>query len=295
MDLNLLTALNVLLAEGSVTGAAQKLGLSVSAMSRTLTRLRNSTGDPLLVRAGRKLVLTPHAAALRDRVHSVTTEARSVLGPARTDLDVASLEITFTVRGGESFVEMLSSALVATITKAAPRARLRFVPKHDTDPYGLREGQIDLEIGRRVTSGPEVCTRLLFRDKYVAVARSGHPIFAAGGKGLAACGYVVSAQPLEGFDPGQAVRVVVPGFPDAIRVASDSDLVAIVPQSSLGNALVKDQATRLGVRSFDIPGRVANFPIFAMWHPRLDADAAQRWFRQQVFALCRRAYPDKKD
>jgi len=295
MDLNLLTALNVLLAEGSVTAAAQKLGLSVSAMSRTLTRLRNSTGDPLLVRAGRKLVLTPHAAALRDRVRSVTSEARTVLGPARTELDVASLDTTFTVRGGESFVEMLSSALVATIGKAAPRVRLRFVPKHDTDPYGLREGQIDLEIGRRVTSGPEVCARLLFRDKYVAVARRGHPIFAAGAKALAGCGYVVSAQPLEGLDPGPAVRVVVPGFPDAIRVAANSDLLAIVPRSSLGNALVKDHCARRGVRSFDIPGRVADFPVRAMWHPRLDADAAQRWFRQQVFALCKRAYPDKKD
>ncbi len=66
MDLNLLTALDALLAEASVTGAARKLGLSVSATSRTLTRLRASTGDPLLVRAGRRLVLTPHAAALRE-------------------------------------------------------------------------------------------------------------------------------------------------------------------------------------------------------------------------------------
>jgi DNA-binding transcriptional LysR family regulator len=292
MDLNLLTALDVLLAEGSVTVAARKLGLSISAMSRTLTRLRTSTGDPLLVRAGRKLVLTPHAAALRDRVHSVTREARTLLVPARTELDVASLDTTFTIRGGASLVEMLASALVAIITEAAPHVRLRFVPKHDTDPHGLREGQIDLEIGRRVTTGPEVCTELLFRDKYVAVARVGHPLFAAGARRLAAYGYVVSAQPLEGLDPGVAVRVVVPGFPDAIRVAAHSELVAIVPRSSLGNALVKGEPARLGVRSLEIPGRVPDFPIWAMWHPRLDADAAQRWFRQQVIALCKRAYPD---
>jgi CxxC motif-containing protein (DUF1111 family) len=70
VDLNLLTALDVLLTEGSVTGAARRLGLSSSAMSRTLTRLRVSTSDPLLVRAGRGLVPTPHAAALRDRVQN---------------------------------------------------------------------------------------------------------------------------------------------------------------------------------------------------------------------------------
>jgi DNA-binding transcriptional LysR family regulator len=84
VDLNLLTALDVLLTEGSVTGAARRLGLSSSAMSRTLTRLRASTGDLLLVRAGCGLVPTPHAAALRDRVHSPTNEVRTVLRPTKT-------------------------------------------------------------------------------------------------------------------------------------------------------------------------------------------------------------------
>jgi DNA-binding transcriptional LysR family regulator len=210
-----------------------------------------------------------------------------VLGPARAELDAASLDTTFTIRGGESFVEMLSSALVASLTQAAPHVRLRFVPTHDTDPYRLREGQIDLWIGRRVISGPEMRTQFLFRDRYVGVARIGHPLFTRGAKRP---GYVVSAQPLEGGDPKLDVRVVVPGFPDAIRVAANSDLVAVVPQSSLGNALVKDAAPP-GVRSFDLPMRIPDFPISAMWHPRLDADAAQRWFRQQVIALCKRAYP----
>jgi DNA-binding transcriptional LysR family regulator len=214
-----------------------------------------------------------------------------VLGPDRTELDVASLDTTFTVRGGESFVEMLSSVLVATITQSAPHVRLRFVPKHDTDPFGLREGRIDLEIGRRVTSGSEVRTQLLFRDRYVGVARIGHPLFRVGAKRLSTRGYVVSAQPLEGIDLEPDVRVVVPGFPDAIRVAASSDLVALVPRSSLGNALVKNEAPRLGVRTFDIPLRIPDFPISAMWHPRTDADAAQRWFRRQVIAICKRVYP----
>jgi len=94
VDLNLLVALDALLAEGSVTGAASRLGLSTSAMSRTLTRLRSATRDPLLVRAGRGLVPTPHAAKLRDRVHELTRDVRAVLaanhgrgrGRARIDL-----------------------------------------------------------------------------------------------------------------------------------------------------------------------------------------------------------------
>jgi len=79
MDLNLLLALDALLSEGSVTGAARRLGLSSSAMSRTLARLRSATGDPLLVRAGRGLVPTPRAVELRDQVHELTCDVRTVL------------------------------------------------------------------------------------------------------------------------------------------------------------------------------------------------------------------------
>src|ERR1700758_1754839 len=101
MDMNLLAALDVLLAEGSVTGAARRLGLSSSAMSRTLTRLRSATGDPLLVRAGRGLVPTPRAAALRDRVHELTRDVRAALRPQITQVDAASLDLTFTIRASE--------------------------------------------------------------------------------------------------------------------------------------------------------------------------------------------------
>src|SRR6185312_15687035 len=94
-DLNLLVALDALLAEGSVAGAARRLGLSTSAMSRTLARLRGATGDPLLVRAGRDMVPTPRATELRERVRNLTQEVRTVLSPAEEALDLAKLERAF--------------------------------------------------------------------------------------------------------------------------------------------------------------------------------------------------------
>src|ERR1700722_11430108 len=97
MDMNLLLALDALLTEGSVTGAARRLGLSSSAMSRTLARLRSATGDPLLVRAGRGLVPTPRAAELRDQVHELTHDVRTVLSPQSRHLDVGSLNSTFAI------------------------------------------------------------------------------------------------------------------------------------------------------------------------------------------------------
>src|SRR5580692_6450160 len=158
-DLNLLVALDALLAEGSVTGAARRLGLSSSAMSRTLARLRSATGDPLLVRAGRGLVPTPYAAELREHVPALSRDALAVLRPRVSRLDITSLERTFTIRANEGFVAALSASLVAAVTKAAPRVRLRFAPKPEKDARPLREGLIDLEIGVLGDFAPEVRTQ----------------------------------------------------------------------------------------------------------------------------------------
>ena len=112
-DFNLLTALDALLSTGSVAGAARRLGLSASAMSRTLSRLRTATGDPLLVRAGRHMVLTPYAETLRERARNAVFEARALLRPTPNALDPATLDRTFTLRANDGFVEAFGPALIA--------------------------------------------------------------------------------------------------------------------------------------------------------------------------------------
>src|ERR1700735_337959 len=125
IDLNLLTSLGALLAEGSVVGAARRLGLSASAMSRTLARLRAATGAPLLVRAGRGLVPTPHAAKLRERVRDLAQDAQTVLRPTVASLDLTELEGGFTIRANEGFVEIFAAQLVAAVTAVAPNELCR--------------------------------------------------------------------------------------------------------------------------------------------------------------------------
>lgn len=138
-DLNLLVTLDVLLDEGSVAGAARRLGLSPSAMSRSLARLRTTTGDPLLVRAGRGLVPTPRALELRERVPALVRDAEAVLRPAE-EPDLATLSRTFTLRTSEGFVENFGPGLIARAAAEAPLVRLRFVPKPDKGATPLREG-----------------------------------------------------------------------------------------------------------------------------------------------------------
>ena len=300
-DLNLLTALDALLAEGSVAGASRRLGLSASAMSRTLARLRAATGDPLLVRAGRGMVPTPHATNLRNRVHELTQDAHAVLRPVALGLDLTQLKRSFIIRSNEGFVEVFAAQLVAAVTAAAPKVRLQFAPKPDKDVRALREGMVDLEIGVLGKSGPEVRIQALFRDHFVGAVRNGHPLL---GKGkltperYSEFGHVVASRrgsadgpvddALAALGLTRTVVAVVPNFRAALAVASVSNLVALVT-SSFFNVTQRHQSKSSAalVRSFPLPVRTEAITVSQMWHPRFDADPAHRWLRALVLANCR--------
>ena len=294
IDLNLLPALDALLAEGSVTAAARRLGLSASAMSRTLARLRAATGDPLLVRAGRGLVPTPRAIALRERVHMLAREVRDVLSFHDDILDLGTLERTFTIRANESFIGLFSAQLVAAVLTAAPHARLRFAPKPVKEAGPLRDGAIDLEIGVLGDFAPEVRTHLLFRDHFVGVVRDGHPLLSAPvtPERYAAARHVVVSRrgqytgpvddALETLGLTRKIAAMVPGFLDALRIARQSDLVALVTQSCLSDPRFAE-----GLVSFPLPVETPQIAVVALWHPRMEADPAHRWLRKTVIAECR--------
>jgi DNA-binding transcriptional LysR family regulator len=303
LDLNLLAALDALLTDGSVTGAARRLGLSSSAMSRTLARLRAATGDPLLVRAGRGLVPTPRAAELRDNVHQLHHQVRKILSQPTGKLDFALLERTFTIRASEGFVALFSVPLLTAIAEIAPRVRLRFVPKPAKDATPLREGQIDLEIGVLGASAPEVRTQALFRDKFVGAVRQGHLLLAGTltPERYAACGHVVTSrnenftgpvdEALEKIGLKRGIAAVVPSHLEAIRVARRSDLVALVPRSCVGGAMIAVEPQIGNLVSFELPVHTPDILISAMSHPRMNADPAHRWLREIVKTVCSEIFP----
>lgn len=291
-DLSLLPALDALLHEASVVRAARKIGLSPSAMSRTLDRLRTTTGDPLLVRAGRGLVLTPHAEALRERVRWVTHDAVALLQPDGETLDLVSLARTFAIRANDGFVEVAGPRLVAAARAAAPGVRLRFVPKFDKDPRPLREGAVDLEIGVLGESGPEIRVQALFRDRFVGVVRKDHPLLEApvtpesyvAFEHVAVSRRGVQSGPVDdalaGLGLSREVIIVVPSFAAALTLAAGSNLIALLPRSFV----VARTAACLEppFTMFDLPLSLAGITVSQMWHPRLDADAGHRWLRALV-------------
>jgi DNA-binding transcriptional LysR family regulator len=174
-DFNLLVTLDAVLSEGSVAGAARRLRLSPSAMSRALARLRHTTGDPLLVRAGRGLVPTPRALELREKVSQLVEDASAVLRLVKTP-DLKQLVRTFTFRTSEGFVENFGPDLIARIGDEAPGVLLCFVQKTNKESTSLRDGSVDLETGViGNTMGPELRAQRLFRDRFIGVVPMGHP------------------------------------------------------------------------------------------------------------------------
>lgn len=290
-DLNLLVTLDVLLSEGSVARAAKRLRLSSSAMSRALARLRETTGDPLLVRAGRGLVLTPRAFELRERVGQCVRDVESLLRPAET-LDLKRLTRTFTLRNREGFVETFGSDLIARAREQAPGVRLRFIAKPDRDSMPLRDGSVDLETGVvGKTIGPEVRAQALFRDRFIAVVRREHPLGAttvtpalyAAGQHIRISrrdidkGPVDEALELSGLK--REIVTTVSSFSEALALARASDLIASVPARYT-------EALRSGMYSFPLPFPMPDMTISLLWHPRLDADPAHRWLRECVRDVC---------
>lgn len=290
-DLNLLFTLDALLQQGSVAGAGRKLGLSPSAMSRALARLRDVTADPLLVRAGRGLVATPRANAIRDEVHRLVEDARAVLRPA-DGIDLYRLDRTFVLRTSDGFAETIGPALIQRVSEEAPHVRIRFIRKLDKNSAGLRDGDVDLETGVVGASiGPEVRAQAMFADRYVGVVRAGHPLgrgkmtperYAEGRHVLVTRqGLDLGAidEKLEALGLARTIATTVDGFAAAVALAKGSDLIATVPERhTLG--------LRDGMTSFALPVETDEFTISLLWHPRMEGDAAHRWLRQLVRQAC---------
>jgi len=293
-DLNLLFTLDMLLAEGSVTRAAKKLRLSPSAMSRALARLRATTGDPLLVRAGRGLVPTPHALELRERVAQLVEGGEAALRPAK-GLDLKALVRAFTIRSTDGFVENFGADLIARFEKEAPGVRLRFMQKPDKDSTPLRDGIVDLEIGVvGQATGQEMIAQALSRDRFIGVVRKGHalskgkitPERYAASRHIAVSRRGLDKGPIdEALKPLQLERqvvTVVGAFSTALALARDTDLIASVPERHTGNL-------RAGMFSFPLPVSTPEITVSMLWHPRLDADPAHRWLRKSVRDVCQTA------
>ncbi|MHC3468275.1 LysR family transcriptional regulator [Streptomyces sp. 7R007] len=291
LDLNLLVALDVLLEEQSVGAAARRLHLSEPAMSRTLGRIRKALGDPVLVRAGRQMVPTPHALAVRAEVSAVVERARALFAPG-PDADLRTVRRTLTILGHDAIAAACGAALFARAAAEAPGIRLRFLAESHVDAPFLREGTADLEVGVVDTSAPEVRVESLHEDRMLGVVRAGHPLlegeltaerFAAEADHLIVSRRGKLHGPVDTAlaELGLRRRVVgaVGTFPASLFVVRDTDLVGLISSWAL------PLAAALDLVAFDVPLPLPPLSLGLAWHPRHDADPAHAWLRRTVREL----------
>ncbi|MEU5994093.1 LysR family transcriptional regulator [Spirillospora sp. NPDC047418] len=290
MDLNLLVALDALLDEGSVTGAAERLHLSGPAMSRTLGRIRKALGDPVLVRSGRAMVPTPRALAIRAEVRELVRRAETLFSP-EDELDLASLSGNFTLQADEGTVAFLAGSLLERVAREAPGVTLRFLGEGPRDDYLLRRDAVDLEIGV-ISAGqpPETRVEPLLRDRFVSVVRPEHPL--AGRQGVTLDDWAGAVQltstrrgrlsgpideVLAGMGRARHLMGTVPTVTTALFIIQETDLMGFAAER-----LHRRLVDRLGLVRIPIPFELPPLVLSLAWHARYDADPAHAWLRRCV-------------
>lgn len=284
LDLNLLSALDALLEEGSVAGAADRLHVTAPAMSRSLGRIRRTTGDQILVRTGRTMTPTPYAIAVREQVHELLQQVRGVLAPSR-ELDLATLERTFTLRWHDSLVALAGPALLTAVREQAPGVRLRFIAESSIDTPGLRRGEVDLEVNASRPATPDIHAEKVAETPHVIVVRRGHPL--TRGKTVTAERYAAAEhitvsrrgkldntldEALAQLGLTRRVVAAVPNEAAAFAFVRDTDLLVVAPE-----ATARPAAADLAL--LPLPLDLPPAPVYVSWHQRYDTDPAHTWLR----------------
>ncbi|WP_067829945.1 LysR family transcriptional regulator [Nocardia inohanensis] len=296
LDLNLLVALDALLAERSVTGAAERLRLSEPAVSRALGRIRKALGDPVLVRAGRTMTPTPHALAIEAEVRELVERVQALFAAAG-NTDLRTLVRGMTLLVPDVIAAAYGPALLARAAAEAPGLRLGFLQESHIDLPVLREGAADLEVGIIDTRAPEILTEPLFDDHMVGLARPGHPLLAepVTAESFARARHLIVSRRGRSHSPvdtelerrglRRTVAATTSTFTSALFLLHGSDLIGHIPQR------LSHVAEQFGLTTFPLPFDLPALPFAMAWHPRQDADPAHIWLRDTVRFVMREPSP----
>lgn len=285
IDLNLLVALDALLAERSVTRAADRVGLSQPAMSRALGRLRALFGDALLVRSSAGLVPTPRAEALEPRLRHLLSEVGQIVRPP--GFDPATLTGTARIAMPDYLSVLLLPALLRRLEREAPGLDVALVPARGSTPAELESGELDLAVGNFPKVPAGFYGSVLLTDGFACVMRRGHPALR---EPLTLDRYSVLRHALitvrddrspgpvdEALEPlglTRRIAVRVPNFLAAPMIVAETDLIITLPRQ-----LAHWLAGRAALEVVEPPLDLGRFTIRTLWHERRREDAEHAWLR----------------
>src|SRR5437763_12082704 len=284
LDLNLLVALDALLREASVSRAAMRIGLSQPAASHALQRLRDLIGDPLLVRNGSQMELTPRALSLRTPLGQVLDQVRGLFIP--DDFDAASSERQFRLMMPDLAVELLMPPLMEKVTRLAPNVRLDVVPWRGPAIFTTEFARtIDLVISIG-DAFKGFHRQLLYTDRDALAVRRGHPMGAKLGRrdvflNARHVAVVIRGQNVDLIDEWlrskgleRRIALVVPGYIEALHIVARTDLVAFVP-----GRLIAARANPLSLVGITPPLDPGIDEQFMFYPTRAQFDPGSTWLR----------------
>jgi DNA-binding transcriptional LysR family regulator len=291
LDLDLLVTLDMLLAERNVTRAARRLNLSQPALSARLTRLRDIFEDPLLLPAQRGMLPTKRALELQAPLHEALEGVRRVVAEsARFEPSSAATAIAIAASDYNQYSILMP--LVAVLRTEAPGIRIAWrTIDASVLTAQMERGEVDLALMTPETAPEPLRMRKLYRERYVAIARAGHPIVQGSLDLDAFCALdhvVVSPQgggfsgptdtALEAIGRSRRVVLSAPGFLIVPEIIARSDMIALVPHRIVG-----DRSVQLQI--LEPPLTVQGFEIAMVWHDRTTTHPLQRWLRERIAAL----------
>lgn len=299
LDLNLLRIFDAVMAEGSLTRAAEVLHMTQPAVSHAMKRLRETVGEDLFTRSAFGMRPTPRAEQVWPQVRDALVALRQALAPG--DFDPARDAVNFRLSMADATAVMLSPGLVEAVERVGAVATMRILPLTTRDPRrALEAGEMDLAVGyfpdaitSIVAQGGESALhhQRLYDTRYVCVMRRGHPLADATLTLDAYCaahhllvsfsgrpyGYVDQA--LAGLGRHRRIVLTANQFFTAGRVVTHSDLLTVLPETFIDATGVRSElVTR------ELPFALGAVHVEMLWHRRHEADPAQMWLRAQVAA-----------
>lgn len=286
LDGHLLQLLLAVVEEGSVTRAAQRLGVTQSAVSHLLDKLRAIAGDPLFVKSGRGIVPTAHAQLLAGRARKLLDEMRNFSSAAI--FDPARMSTRITIAANDLQRDLLLPLLLRHVRKQAPGFSLRVIRSGIPEAEMLRDEHCHLIITPRPPAGTDILQKRLFEDTYCVFYDAAHRAAPLTLEDYAAADHVtVLYEPRRQLDIDDVLaergidrRFVaqVPSFAGVGPFLRGSTMVATLP------SLLRAHMLR-GLATTPVPVECAPMPMYMVWHLRHQADPMHQWLRQQLDIL----------
>lgn len=291
-DLNLLVAFDALVAERSVSRAAQRVGLSQPAMSNALARLRRLLDDPVMVRTRAGMEPTPRALELAPSVHQALEQLTRALAPA-SSFDPAHSSFRFRIECSEELEVALLPRVIERVARMAPQVEIGVARAARETEEQLRTGNADLYLGHWAGIPPALHHHLLQHDGFACIARRDHPRIRRR-LSLRAYSELAHVVVTPSARPGRMVNAALAdpgsGRTVAVRTTSVFAVAMMVLRSDLVATLPRSVATvfceLMPLQLHRPPIDSLSFPLHMVWHPRTHEQAAHRWLRSVIMDAC---------